>query len=169
MQTHRDLREEGQIGLTVLITAVCLIIAIGIALGVYFLVFATAGARGRVAASNTARNGSNTAASYEYFHDTCHSVMALTAQVGTLGDQVLYDQAHPPSNDPFGQIQSQQAQRASDLTGLRNQRDAVAQQYNARSHEPLTRSFIKSRDLPEEIGPPTGVPYDQVRCEAQGG
>lgn len=130
----------------------------------YALVYASADTRGRVALHNQQRDPSALQFNYEYFHDTCHKVIAQTQQVATLQAQVDNDIAHPPASDPFGQYQSRIAQEQNDLTGLKNVRDGVAQEYNSRSHQ-FTRDFMKSNDLPDEIGPPTGVAYAQLKCE----
>jgi hypothetical protein len=158
--------EAGSTTVAVLASILGVIVVVAVSIGIYLTVFATAGVRGRVAASNTARSGALTAANYDYFRDTCRSVVALSNQIANVQAQVDADQAHPPANDPFGQLASQASQRQTDLLGLKNQRDAVAQQYNARSEEPLTHSYIKQTSLPEAIGPPDGVPYSALTCPA---
>lgn len=140
------------------------VVVVAVGLISYFAVFATADKRGKVALHNQTRSPEEQRFNYEYFHNTCRSVITDTQQVKTLQAQVDDLKANPPANDPFGQAQSQLIQLETQLTGLKNSRDDHAQEYNAKSHE-FTRNFIKSKDLPDEIGPPTGVSYDALRCE----
>jgi hypothetical protein len=150
----------------------CLRWVIGLALvgllvggAVYFLTYVTAEGRGRIALHNEARSAAELRESYEYFHETCRDVIAQTRQIATLESQLSDMLEAAPTADPFGQYAQQVTQVRSQVSGLRNVRDTTAQDYNARSHE-FTRNFMRSRDLPEEIGPPTGVPFDDLRCEA---
>lgn len=146
-----------------LITIGSIIVVIGICLGVYFAVFATANTRGRVALHNQLRNPNQIQFNYEYFHDTCHSIIAQTQQIATLQSQ--YDEAKKQKgSDPFGQNASRLDQTLTQITGVTNLRDSTAQDYDSKSNE-FTRDYMKSRDLPTEIGPPNGVAYDQLICE----
>lgn len=153
--------QHGQVAWTIL----GVVALVAIALGVYFAVFATAGVRGRVALHNKVRSADSQAFNYDKFHNDCHSVIALTSQIATAEATLADLKANPPASDPFGQYPVQLSQARTDLQGMKNQRDSIAQAYNSASHEPLTHSFMKSHDLPTEIGPPSGVAYESLTCE----
>lgn len=144
--------------------AIALLVAAVVAGGVYAITYATADSRGRIALHNQQRTADQLQASYEYFHEACHNIITEGQQITTLEAQYKNDVAHPPVNDPFGQNASRLSQEEQDLTGLKNVRDADAQTYDARSHE-FTHNFMKSHDLPLEIGPPNGTPYEGLVCE----
>lgn len=146
-----------------LLGVVVLCVALG--LGVYFLVYGTAETRGRIALHNQQRSATQLQQSYEYFHDTCRDVIAKGAQIDNLQAQIAATKT--PASDPFGQAQQQLGQLQGQLTGLKNIRATEAQQYNAKSHE-FTSNFMRSSDLPVEIGPPDGVAFSALRCENQG-
>lgn len=133
-----------------------------ISLSVWGFNYFFAETKGRVELHNKQRSATEIQASYEYFHETCRDVIAKTQQVDTLTEQIESTKA--PATDPFGQFANQQVQLQTQLTGLENVRDTAAQEYNAKSHE-FTHNFMKSDDLPDEIGPPNGVPYDSLQCE----
>lgn len=162
MTDHR--RDPFPVRHSVAATLLGLLLAALLALGIYFAVYGTSAFRGRVALHNQQRSAAAQQFNYEYFHDTCHAVITATQQLGTLRTQLAQATAAPAGSDPFGQHQSRVDQLNSDISGLSNIRDATAQEYNSRSHQ-YTRDFVKSKDLPAEIGPPNGVAYDQLNCE----
>lgn len=154
------------------VTAAVLAVIAGLAVvalvvvGVYFFVYATAEGRGRVALHNQQRSATNLQFNYEYFHDQCHAIVAEGQQIATLERQLAEQQAAPPVSDPFGQSAQLLAQVRSQVTGLRNLRDADAQDYSSKANQ-FTRNFMQSRDLPFEIGPPSGEPYEGLVCESK--
>lgn len=156
-------RESGSTALAVLATVGGLILVAAIGVGIYALTYATAETRGRIALSNQQRTPGQLQASYEYFHDTCRSIIAAGQQLATLQQQL--DSTPAATSDPFGQAAQRTDQLRGQIAGLSNLRDQKAQDYDAKSHE-FTRNFMRSRDLPIEIGPPTGVPYDGLVCES---
>jgi hypothetical protein len=131
---------------------------------VYAITYFTAEGRGRVALHNEARSAEELRESYEYFHDTCRSVIAQTQQIATVQEDLDARIAARPVDDPFGQYEQQIGQVQTQLTGLKNVRASTAQEYNAKSHE-FTHNFMKSHDLPDEIGPPNGVEFESLSCE----
>lgn len=162
-------RDDGTIRGGRVFGTVVAVIAVMLAAGlaIYAVTYFTADARGRIALHNKVRSADELQASYEYFHDTCRDIIAKGQQLTTLGAQLTDMRAHPPASDPFGQYQQQVVQVEGQVTGLSNARDSAAQAYDAKSHE-FTHNFMRSHDLPVEIGPPSGVPYDALRCENQG-
>lgn len=158
---YNDSKDMPRIGRIVSIFVAAALI---IGFGIYFLTYATAETRGRIALHNQQRSPEQLQASYEYFHDTCRDVIAKGQQLTTL--QATYDAQVKarPANDPFGQYAAQLQQLSTQVAGLSNLRDSEAQQYNAKTHE-FTVNFMKSHDLPYEIGPPTGVAYVSLKCE----
>lgn len=141
------------------------VLCAAIGLGVYFLTYGTAETRGRIALHNQQRSATQLQQSYESFHDTCRDIIAKGSAIDNLADQIAATTV--PANDPFGQNQQQLNQLQGQLTGLKNIRATEAQQYNAKSHE-FTVNFMRSSDLPVEIGPPDGVAFSALRCENQG-
>lgn len=144
----------------VLIVALVLAVSVGTWAFTYF----TAETRGRVDLHNQQRSAAELQASYEFFHDTCRAVIAQTQQVDALQQNLDSLRVNAPASDPFGQYAVQVAQVQTQVTGLENVRASTAQDYNAKSHE-FTHNFMRSRDLPDEIGPPNGVSYSALRCE----
>ncbi len=159
-------KEAGAVTAAVLGVIAGLVVVALIAVGVYFFIYATAEGRGRIALHNQQRTATNLQFNYEYFHDQCHAIIAEGQQITTLERQVAEQQAAPPANDPFGQSAQMLAQLRSQVTGLRNLRDADAQDYSSKANQ-FTRNFMQSRDLPFEIGPPSGEPYEGLVCESK--
>lgn len=161
------MKRSEQGGATLIVIGV-IALALVIGFGTYFLIYATAEGRGRVALHNQQRSATALQASYEYFHDTCRDVLAKSQNVNVLQHNLDDLVKNTPTTDPFGQYESQVAQARTALAGTINVRNDEAQDYNAKSHE-FTHNFMRSHDLPDEIGPPDGVSYDALRCENQGG
>lgn len=155
--------ENGGVGLGILAAIGGLILVVGIGIGIYALVYSTADVRGRIALHNQQRSATALQFSYEYFHNTCHTVLAENQNIGELQHQID-GLKKDTSSDPFGQRGGQVLTLNTDLTGLEQQRDQTAQDYNAKTHE-FTLNFMKSKDLPYEIGPPNGTAYADLTCE----
>lgn len=157
-----DSEDRPRIG-SIVLTVVGFFVLLGvISLGVWGFNYFTAETRGRVDLHNEARSASELRASYEYFHDTCRDVIAKGQQIDNI--QARLDSMVAPASDPFGNYATQRAQVETQLTGVKNLRDGEAQEYNAKSHE-FTHNFMRSSDLPDEIGAPNGTPYESLECE----
>lgn len=166
----RDTRKLARVGERFLrhpflwIGGLVVLLAVVIPLASWAFNYGTAETRGRVALHNQQRSAVAIQDAYEYFHNTCHAIIADGQQMRTLQDQIDTMVRTAPAADPFGQYAQQVGQLRTDLTGLSQKRDNEAQAYDARSHE-WTVNFMRSRDLPVEIGPPNGDPYAGLRCE----
>ncbi len=108
----------------------------------------------------------NALAIYKKFRDDCRSVVALTQQIDNL--QVRYDAAVANSggSDPLGSKAQAVADALNDLTGAKNQRANVAEQYNANAAN-FSQAVFKN--LGERNGDPElpyriEAPYTQVNC-----
>lgn len=144
--------------------AAAVLLVVGIVVGIYVLTYATAETRGRIALHNQQRSAEALQFNYEYFHDQCHAVLTDQQNLQVAKNNLKALTAAKPATDPFGQYAQTLVESQNQISDQERLRNQAAQDYNSKSHQ-FTRNFIKSNDLPVEIGPPTGEPYESLVCE----
>ena len=88
---------------------------------------------------------------YEWFENTYNDAMALDRQIKTAMQSVDgFEQAAGPRADWKRADALEHSRLSSILQGLRNQRDNVVSDYNARSNQ-LTRRLFKGSTLPYQL------------------
>lgn len=103
----------------------------------------------------------NVISNYDYFFNTCRAVIAFNQQIKNTSAQLLVlQQSYNPATDRYGQGQDQINRLRIVLIGLQNQRDTVAQEYNAAAAANTTRGRFRDASLPVSIDPP----YTDLVC-----
>lgn len=88
---------------------------------------------------------------YEWFENTYNDALALDRQIKTAKQSVTdFEQAAGPKADWKRADTIEHSRLSSILQGLRNQRDSVVADYNARSRQ-LTRKLFKGGALPYQL------------------
>lgn len=129
---------------------IAVVVVIGVSLGIYFLVFATANDRGRIQASNQINGATNRIGQYDHFFDEWQAYRAQVASLPTLTNQLkAFNASNPPgTNDPFGQIAQQRNEIQTSLTGLEQQCINTATSFNTDSQRNYTETQFKASNLP---------------------
>lgn len=106
----------------------------------------SAGVRERVA------NPDNVLYQYEHFHDLCAGVRAADQKITVKQDEIAaYDKRHPDGDDSDRfQAAPKRDRLDTELSGLKQHRTDLAEQYNADSAK-ANRSLFKGWSLPERI------------------